>query len=202
MIELERFWHIVLGGFWQTPTGEVVCASSEVRQYFQTSLKLQTHLGWVKPEDVKPDGAHLGELKLQRSKNPCVLRWKDTAGSKAILDGPLSQQKWYEAKSVTATSGNVCEVGFWVVASQSTGTIIGQIQQILMDTNTQVHRVVVLDQFKVADERHASLGMPVLVQQEVDMNHTTVCIEFSFNVQHDCLTLHCPTSGIETIRQE
>ncbi|KDN33893.1 hypothetical protein RSAG8_13010, partial [Rhizoctonia solani AG-8 WAC10335] len=83
------------------------------------------------------------------------------------------------------------------------GTIIGRIQQILMDANTQVHGIVIIDQFKVADERHSILGMPVLIQREVNMNHIIAGIEFkhSLNIQHDCLTLHCPTSGVETIRQ-
>jgi hypothetical protein len=28
------------------------------------------------------------------------------------------------------------------------------------------------------------------------------CIDFPLNVQHDCLTLRCPASGVEVIRQE
>ncbi|KAG8688734.1 hypothetical protein FRC11_004889 [Ceratobasidium sp. 423] len=202
MIELERFRHIVLGGFWQTSNGEVTCASAEVRRYFQTSLKLQTHLGWVKLVDIKR-----GEIKLHTTKNLHALSWQNTAGSKASLQGDfLSQQKWYEAESVTAASGDVCEVGFWVVATKDRGTVIGRIQQILMDAQTRVHGIIIVERFNIASERHPVLGMPILVQGEANVGYTTVVasysIEFALNVQHDCLTLRCPTSGVENIRQE
>lgn len=45
---MERFRHIVSGGYWHD-NGKAVCASVQVRHFFQSSLKLQSHLGWVKP---------------------------------------------------------------------------------------------------------------------------------------------------------
>jgi hypothetical protein len=54
------------------------------------------------------------------------------------------------------------------------GTVIGRIKQILMDTQSKAHGVVILEQFDVANERHQTLGMPVLFQGDVNRDHTVI----------------------------
>src|SRR5437763_17006989 len=94
-----------------------------------------------------------------------------------------------------------------------------------MDSNSGIHGVIIIEQFDIAEQRHPSLGMPILVQTGPNTSYIVVIssyvgvlicptrsrfwnlvymqdIEFAVNVQHDCITLGCPNSAIETIRQE
>ncbi|KAH7322029.1 hypothetical protein B0J17DRAFT_621410 [Rhizoctonia solani] len=179
MIDLERFRHIACGGYWETETG-VERASESVRRYFETDLQMQTHLGWVRPETVNPG--------------------MDTVGGKAGIHGQFWEERtWHEGKSTTAVSGDKCEVGSW-------STIIGRLEQILLDSESGCHGAIILNTFDIAEHRHPLLNMPVLVQTQVDKCYITVVssygIEFSLNVQHDCITLSCPNSGVENVRQE
>ncbi|CAE6515143.1 unnamed protein product [Rhizoctonia solani] len=201
MIELERFRHIACGGYWVTETG-IERASENVRRYFETNLQLQTHLGWVKPETVKP-----GTIRLQNQKQQRTYQWQDTIGGKAGIRNQFWEERsWYEGKSSIAVSGDKCEVGAWVVATQNGSTIIGRVEQILMDSKSGYHGVAILNTFDLAEHRHPILNMPVLVQTQNDKCYITVVsaynIEFCMNVQHDCITLSCPNSGVENVRQE
>ncbi|KAG9088637.1 hypothetical protein FS749_002011 [Ceratobasidium sp. UAMH 11750] len=225
MIELERFRHIVCGGYWETSNGPA-CASVEVRRFFEASLKLQSHLGWVRDEKPEPGmylgdigiiGAHgykaesyillIGKITLHSSKQAQTLKWQDTIGGKAGIERMFfTERNWHVGESVKAANGDKCEVGSWIVATHSQATIIGRVQEILLDVDSGTHGLVTIDRFDVAEDRHSILGMPVLVQTNADICYTTVlssyAIDFAVNVQHDCLTLHCPNSAIELIRQE
>ncbi|KAG9082372.1 hypothetical protein FRC06_005104 [Ceratobasidium sp. 370] len=201
MIELERFRHIVCGGYWETSDGPA-CASVEVRRFFESSLKLQSHLGWV--TDKKPEP---GKITLHSSKQMQSLKWQDTTGGKAGIKRMFfTERNWHVGESVQAANGDECEVGSWIVATHSQATIIGRVQEILVDADSGTHRLVTIDRFDVAENRHSILGMPVLVQTNTDICYTTVlssyAVDFALNVQHDCLTLRCPNSAIELIRQE
>ncbi|KAG8696511.1 hypothetical protein FRC09_008469 [Ceratobasidium sp. 395] len=196
MIELERFRHIVCGGYWQTPDG-AVCASDEVRQFFQASLHLQTYLGWVKPKEIQP-----GKYKR-------TVQWDDTTGSAAgdAVDHSFFRERtWNAAKSVVAINGDECAVGSWVVSTHSESTIIGRILEIWLESESTANGIVVIDRFDVAEQRHSVLDMPMLVQKDTSDRYITVVscyhIDFAINVQHDCLTLSCPCSAVETIWQE
>ncbi|KDN33741.1 hypothetical protein RSAG8_13172, partial [Rhizoctonia solani AG-8 WAC10335] len=216
MIDLERFRHIASGGFWETETG-VECASQDVRRYFETNLQLQTHLGWVRPETMDP-----GKIRLQNKKQERKFHWKDTVGGKAGVNNPFWEARlWYEGKSSMTKSGDKFEVGSWAVAKQNEASIllsnyhcnliylkppvIGRVEQILMDSESG-HGIVILSVFDLAENRHPVLSMPVLVQTQPDICYTTVVssydVEFTINVQHDCISLSCPLSGVEDIRQE
>ncbi|KAG8742162.1 hypothetical protein FRC10_001970 [Ceratobasidium sp. 414] len=118
----------------------------------------------------------------------------------------FAERNWHVGESVKAANGDECEVGSWIAATHSQATIIGRVQEILLDADSGTHGLVTIDRFEVAEDRHPILGMPVLVQTSTDIRYTTVlssyAIDFALNVQHDCLTLRCPNSAIEFIRQE
>ncbi|KAG9084716.1 hypothetical protein FRC06_003924 [Ceratobasidium sp. 370] len=201
MIELDRFRHIASGGYWDTQDGPE-CASVEVRRFFETSLKLRSHLGYVQPKKIQT-----GEIKLHNVKKRQTLNWQETIASRAEIDDTFFKERaWHVGESVAADNGDICEVGSWVVVTHSEATIIGNIQEILMDSRSGTHGIVTIDRYEVAEARHPILGMPMLVQANAGACYTTVvasnAIAFAINVQHDCLTLRCPNSAVETIRQE
>ncbi|KAG9089457.1 hypothetical protein FS749_001317 [Ceratobasidium sp. UAMH 11750] len=203
MIELERFRHIVCGGYWETENG-AVCASEDVQHFFHTSLDLQTHLGWVEPENVRP-----GLIKPCTGREKRTLNWHETIGSK-VEDNTnrafFEERTWKAGESVASANGDDCEIGSWVVATHSQNTIIGRILEILLESGSDTNGIIVIDRFDVAEQRHPVFDMPMLIQKTADACYTTVVpcynIDFAINVQHDCLTLHCPNSAIEMIRQE
>ncbi|KAG8696148.1 hypothetical protein FRC09_008704 [Ceratobasidium sp. 395] len=201
MVDLERFRHIASGGYWEMGNS-AMCASIQVRRFFETSLKLQSHLGYVKPEEIKA-----GEIELHSIKDKKTLKWRDTIGSRIATDSTFFEERdWHTGKLVTAANGDRCQVGSWVVATHDEATIIGRIQEILLDSRSEAHGIVTLNRFDVAEVRHPSLGMPMLVQSNADACYTTViasyAISFALNVQHDCSTLRCSNSALEVIRQE
>ncbi|KAG9078889.1 hypothetical protein FS749_009056 [Ceratobasidium sp. UAMH 11750] len=118
----------------------------------------------------------------------------------------FKERAWHVGESVVADNGDTCEVGSWVVVTHSQATIIRKIQEILLDSHSGTHGIITIDRFEVAEDRHPILGMPMLVQANAGTCYTTVVasntIAFALNVQHDCLTLHCPNSAVEIIRQE
>ncbi|KAG9090973.1 hypothetical protein FRC07_011969, partial [Ceratobasidium sp. 392] len=196
MIELERFRHIACGGYWETANG-AVCASDEVQRFFQTSLKLQTYLGWVKPEKIQP-----GLIELCTGKQKRTVKWDDTTGSAAgdeVSHSFFRERTWNVGESVVATNGDLCKIGSW-------NTIIGRVSEILLESGTSTNGIVVIDRFDVAERRHPVFNMPMLIQKGTNSHYTTVIscydINFAINVQHDCLTLCCPCSAVETIWQE
>ncbi|KAG8730694.1 hypothetical protein FRC10_002414 [Ceratobasidium sp. 414] len=200
MIELERFRHIACGGYWETANG-AVCASEEVQHFFQTSLNLQTHLGWVEPENIKP-----GLIKPCTGKKRRMLSWHETMGSKAGSNTNhafFEERTWKVGESVIATDSDECES---CPLTRKKSTIVGRILEILLESGSDTNGIVVVDRFDVAEQRHSVFGMPLLVQKDTNACYVTVLscydIDFAINVQHDCLTLHCPNSAVETIRQE
>ncbi|KAH7316379.1 hypothetical protein B0J17DRAFT_634134 [Rhizoctonia solani] len=201
MIELERFRHIASGGYWETKDG-VERVSEDVQRYFESNLQMQTHLGWVRPKTVNP-----GTIQLQNQKQQRRYQWRDTVGGKAGIRNEFWEERsWFDGKSSTATSGDKCEVGSWVIARQNELTIIGRVEQILMDSESGYHGVIILNTFDLSENRHPVMNMPVLVQSQNNKRYIAVVssysVEFSLNVQHDCITLSCPNSGVENIRQE
>ncbi|KAG9120930.1 hypothetical protein FRC07_003332 [Ceratobasidium sp. 392] len=147
------------------------------------------------------------EISLHSKKDRKTLKWQDTVGGKAGTTGLFfTERDWLVGESVVAANGDECEVGSWVVASHSQATIIGRVQEILLDADSGSHGLVTIDQFDVAEDRHRHLGMPVLVHTDGRVNNTTVLssytIDFAINVQHNCMTLGCPNSAVEFIRQE
>jgi len=47
---MDRFKHIVCGGFWQDSAGDWIQASKDIRDFFLSERKLQEQLGWIDPK--------------------------------------------------------------------------------------------------------------------------------------------------------
>ncbi|KAG8785697.1 hypothetical protein FRC12_017268 [Ceratobasidium sp. 428] len=201
MKELERFRHIVTGGFWHDDNGKPTCASSHIRHFFRSNPQLQAYLGWAELEPITA-----GLVKLVPKNVRKEISWEQT---RARLCDPVSigdtDQVWYEGESVTARSGDSCKLGAWVVVETAPRPTIGQITQILVGSTLDQGRVV-LDVFNVSSNRHSLLDMPVLVPRSVGVETLMVCsskdVLFAFNAQHDCHTLSCTASAVETVSQE
>lgn len=105
-------------------------------------------------------------------------------------------------------------------------TITGQILEILCDTVDKSITVVLLDLFELVSERHSIFGMPVLARAFGERKIVALSglvshnffkhlrtffltsslfiqsVLFNYNVQHDCLTGKCSTSGQEPVMHE
>lgn len=52
--DMERFKHIVSGGWWKSSDGEWTQAGRNVRTFLQRNKELQRRLGWVDGNEHKP----------------------------------------------------------------------------------------------------------------------------------------------------
>ncbi|KAG9088573.1 hypothetical protein FS749_002060 [Ceratobasidium sp. UAMH 11750] len=200
MKEMERFRHIVTGGYWHDKDGRPTCASPHVRHFFRSNLQLQSHLGWVEPTPLAAGSVMAVPVKARKE-----ISWQQTH---AHACNPVSVEDatkpWYEGENIMAESGDRCVPGSWVVIKTAPPTV-GQIIQILAGPMSDDGRVV-LDVFNISSRRHSFLDMPVLVLRNIGTE--TVCVYrskdvlFAFNVQHDCQTLSCAASAVEVVRQE
>ena len=54
LADLERFKHVVSGGWWKQDNGEYTRAGEKVRSFLECNPKLQQSLGWAQVEDLQP----------------------------------------------------------------------------------------------------------------------------------------------------
>ncbi|KAJ7808954.1 hypothetical protein B0H14DRAFT_2380144, partial [Mycena olivaceomarginata] len=113
---------------------------------------------------------------------------------------------WNKCRSIISESLDECFVGSWVFAQSATGptaTISGRISDIL--TNHTGTVIMVLEMFQVLSARDPLYGMPVLVRRDGETTFTILPgknIKFKINVQHDCYTANCESTGERPCIQE
>jgi hypothetical protein len=75
-------------------------------------------------------------------------------------------------------------------------TIVGRITELLAESNTGGFGIAVVDAFQVATNRHDRLGMPYLVQHQVDPSfviiHTKV---FPITANYFCVKINLNHTG-------
>ncbi|KAJ7839405.1 hypothetical protein B0H13DRAFT_2239608 [Mycena leptocephala] len=178
LADMERFKHIVSGGWWRNSEGLYIRAGSRVRSFLTSNKELQRRLGWSQKSLLDS-----GTVKLEPSTKRSSSSWA-TMNSDLLLTEPMPVESfWVLCKSVVAQSGDACKNGSWIFF------------QTLETESPQAGRISKI----VARERD---GKP-LTQHEnvVVVVDLFLDIMFEFNVQHDCVTCGCSTAAVPVLQE-
>ncbi|KAJ7795313.1 hypothetical protein B0H14DRAFT_2621088 [Mycena olivaceomarginata] len=203
LADMERFKHMVSGGWWQDSTGgEYIRAGSSVRSFLTSNRELQRRLGWSEKTTLAS-----GIVKLEAVKNRVSSKW----------NLPLQEPEpvgatWAHCKYVSAQTGDLCKPGFWVFIQTSdvhysfslATPFPARITKILArEGSNSNNATVIVEPFVVLDVKDARLNMPLLVPSPdaTLMAINPMDIMLSFNVQHDCVHSKCKPDMVR-VRQE
>ncbi|KAJ7450480.1 hypothetical protein B0H11DRAFT_2161827 [Mycena galericulata] len=204
----EGLKHRLTGGWWLSETGEWEQAGWAVRDFLAERPILQALLGWTNPKE-----AEQGSVKLQpvkRLKGPPTpsrpdFKLMDTDAKTAINISSYGPETiWKRCINVVSKARDICPVSSWVYAISpvTNEPTLGRINDILTDGPSSI---VLLDVFRVSDERHTIFNLPKLSRRQGEQTLLIVPskdIQFIFNVQHDCYTAGCTASGTRPKMQE
>ncbi|KAJ7820571.1 hypothetical protein B0H14DRAFT_3089240 [Mycena olivaceomarginata] len=182
LADMERFKHMVSGGWWQDSTGgKYIRAGSSVRSFLTSNRELQRRLGWSENTTLAS-----GIVKLEAVKNRVSSKW----------NLPLQEPEpvgatWAHCKYVSAKTGDLCKPGFWVFIQTSD------------EGSNSNNATVIVEPFVVLEVKDARLNMPLLVPSPdaTLMAINPMDIMLSFNVQHDCVHSKCKPDMVR-VRQE
>ncbi|KAF8214161.1 hypothetical protein K438DRAFT_2009234 [Mycena galopus ATCC 62051] len=207
LADQEGLKHRLTGGWWYSAGDEKWRrAGNDVRFFLEEHPVLQKLLGWTDPKPAKHGDIKLVSLKQgQKERATHVLR--TTTAARAVNYGMYpADSKWTKCQYVISESLEECFVGSWVFSLSPTAQnsmIPGRITDILVDGNGVV--LVVLEVFQVLSDRDEIYGVPVHVHRDSEETFSIVPsknIKFKFNVQHDCESAECDTSGVRLRMQE
>ncbi|EDQ99232.1 uncharacterized protein LACBIDRAFT_316826 [Laccaria bicolor S238N-H82] len=191
LLDMERFKHIVSGGWWKTEDNDWTQAGKHVRNYLKEEVQLQRRLGWTDISTMVP-----GTVKLESSKKRRPGSWKESLGQHwtAERDGCGDQsQTWARCRYLVSMSQDVCKVGSWVFSKRENGTDVaaGRILLILLPNTTTIISLstaatILLEIFNVEGRKNERLNMPILSASGETLLVAAKDILFLFNAQHDC----------------
>ncbi|KAJ7454647.1 hypothetical protein B0H11DRAFT_1926478 [Mycena galericulata] len=192
----EGLKHRLTGGWWLSETGEW-------EQAGWAAL-----LGWTNPKEAEQGSVKLQPVKrLKGRPTPSRpdFRLMDTDAKTAINISSYGPETiWKRCINVVSKARDICPVSSWVYAISpvTNEPTLGRINDILTDGPSSI---VLLDVFRVSDERHTIFNLPKLSRRQGEQD-TLDCsfkdIQFIFNVQHDCYTAGCTASGTRPKMQE
>ncbi|KAF7343758.1 hypothetical protein MSAN_01956500 [Mycena sanguinolenta] len=205
----EGLKHRLTGGWWLSSlTGEWECAGWAVRDFLSRHPILQSLLGWTSPTELEQGSVKLMPLKRVKgqptpSRQDFTLAQTEAKSSMNIRSYDITTT-WQRCVHVISKSRDICPVLSWVYAISpvTKEPMLGRINDIFTST---AGSVVVLDVFRVSSERHPIWNLPKLSRRQGEQTLLIVPstnIEFIFNVQHDCYTAKCTTTGSRAKKQE
>ncbi|KAK7008238.1 hypothetical protein R3P38DRAFT_2948527 [Favolaschia claudopus] len=209
LADMERFKHVVSGGWWKNADGKLVQGGHRVRTFLTSNAELQRRLGWASEA-----AAETGTVKLHSVAKQAPGSWSSTMNGLSLLEpGMQDSTVWVRCKHVVAQSGDICKDGGWVFfkKTEDSDPSAGRIEKILTrnDKQTAAARnnsaVVVVKVFTIADIRDSRLNMPILVPS-IDENERHCLVQpkeimFQFNAQHDCVTCGCSTVSVPLLQE-
>ncbi|KAF7368224.1 hypothetical protein MVEN_00142300 [Mycena venus] len=205
----EGLKHRLTGGWWlSSSTGNWECAGWAVRDFLSQRPILQSLLGWTSPTELEQGSVKLTPLKRVKgqptpSRPEFTLAETDAKIAMNITSYDISST-WQRCIHVISKSRDVCPLLSWVyvicpVTNQPT---LGRIKDIFTSATGSV---VILDVFRISEERHPIWNLPKLSRRQGEQTLLIVPstnIEFVFNVQHDCYAAKCIASGSRVKKQE
>ncbi|KAJ7841739.1 hypothetical protein B0H14DRAFT_3086730 [Mycena olivaceomarginata] len=207
LADQEGLKHRLTGGWWYSAGDEKQWqrAGSGVRKFLSDHPLLQKSLGWTDPKPAKHGDIKLVSLKRGQKDRPTHCLHTTTAARAVNYGLYPAESEWVKCRYVTSESLEECFVGSWIFARSPTtqdSTIPGRITDILVSGSGAV--LVVLEVFQVLSSRDETYGMPVLVRRDSEEIFSIVPSkhQFKINVQHDCGTAQCDTSGVRLRMQE
>ncbi|KAF8513305.1 hypothetical protein JB92DRAFT_2830448 [Gautieria morchelliformis] len=189
---LERVKNILSGTFWLTKDGQ------------WTQAAPQTHLGWAPPPTWHP-----GQMTPGPKSTRVLCPWSDIYNNSdtVLFSMPPQGSTWYDATSVRAQSGGLCQSGMWVCVEGNTKEtlLLGRITHLLLPQERISHGCVILDRFNI--QTVCILTTRCRFSQDLNMNkpHRLTSwqhVKFQFNAQHDCHSGECILSECQFRHQE
>ncbi|KAI1788974.1 hypothetical protein LXA43DRAFT_893623 [Ganoderma leucocontextum] len=198
---MERFKHIVSGGWWRdTGNEQYVQAGASVRRHFEDT-HLQRRLGFAPTKEPISGAVRcLGKVK----KTPGLTFEAMGIAPLAIGSIPTpSTSLWHQCLLVISKHGDVCKPESWVFAAQQGSTVVGRITHILSPVpgRDSTNDCVIMKTYTILDSPHPHFNMPELYRSQTDTTYTTDIL-FAVNVQHNCRDAGCSASGRRAQRQE
>ncbi|KAJ7729213.1 hypothetical protein B0H14DRAFT_3617621 [Mycena olivaceomarginata] len=199
LADMERFKHMVSGGWWQDSTGsKYIHAGSSVRSFLTSNRELQRRLGWSEKTTLES-----GIVKLEAVKNRVSSKW-----NLPLQEPEPVGSTWAHCKYVSAKTGDLCKPGFWVFIQTSDvrysfsvritwspDVHCTRITKILAQEGSNSNNAtVIVEPFIVLDVKDARLNMPLLVPSP---DATLMAI----NPMHDCVHSKCKPDMVR-VRQE
>ncbi|KAH9846572.1 hypothetical protein C2E23DRAFT_743786, partial [Lenzites betulinus] len=208
----EAHKHRLMGGKWQGPNGDWVHAGTRVRDFLRNHPTWQHLFGWSCTPPPTPGSFKLVAIPVGQRARPSI-RLSATNAHHALNVSEYSlTSTWTPCRNVVSGAADICIKGSWVCARSPINVgafpstqVIGRIDALLADSDSNNAAIIILDLFEVASTRHPHLNMPWLVRRQDEPSYAIVKItdiHFSFNVQHDCFAAGCAATGERNTRQE
>ncbi|KAJ7696531.1 hypothetical protein B0H17DRAFT_929328 [Mycena rosella] len=204
LADMERFKHVVSGGWWKNSDGVYTRAGSLVRSFLTSNKQLQRRLGWAERSHLE-----IGTVKLQSSAKRGSKKWTDMVEALPVSEpeGTTGNSSWILRKYVVAQSGDMCKDGFWIFfrKTEDSNVMAGRIRKIIAREQDrtalaqQSNALLIVEPFIVSEVKNLRLNMPLLFPSQDAKAMLEVM--FAFNAQHDCVTCRCSTAAVPVIQE-
>ncbi|KAF8064464.1 hypothetical protein FPV67DRAFT_1672161 [Lyophyllum atratum] len=197
--DMERFKHMVSGGWWKASSGKYIQAGEKVRTFLLQNPSLQQRLGWADGSAMRP-----GFVKLESRTRRKNSTWLEICSSIPLNATFSSDGTWQACKYLVSQAEDPCREGSWVFFSQCDKMFAGRIFKILRrfsaTTNAMSAQkvVVIIKVYDVDDVKDPRFNMPVLTPSRYNDGYVVAepkDVSFIFNAQHDCETGGCTISN-------
>ncbi|KAJ6600531.1 hypothetical protein DFH09DRAFT_1257967 [Mycena vulgaris] len=206
LADMERFKHVVSGGWWKNSEGIYIRAGSLVRSFLTSNKQLQRRLGWAEKSHLE-----IGSVKLQSNAKRDSQRWNTMVEGFDLTEPTPGDSSWVLCKYAVAQSGDMSKERSWIFfrMAESPSTFAGRISKIIareQDSTAlsqQRNAVLIVEPFIVSDVKDPRLNMPLLhpSPEAQAMLIKPKDILFVFNVQHDCVTCGCSTISVALLQE-
>ncbi|KAK7445751.1 hypothetical protein VKT23_014747 [Stygiomarasmius scandens] len=194
MSGMERFKHMVSGGYWKDEkTGRFIQGGIKTRNFLKNNPELQRRLGWAPEHKIVP-----GHIKRapRKSQDPCQSRnptlWSELISTINVdpeciptnLPDTQPNIPWDHCRTLISQSTDTCHPGSWVFFKQADDTTFaGRIVKLVIPSSTDElsseGALAIIEHFMILDTKDAIFDMPVLICQD---KHLVVKAKASFQV--------------------
>ncbi|KAF5384429.1 hypothetical protein D9615_003465 [Tricholomella constricta] len=206
LADMERFKHIVSGGWWKGTGGHYIQAGEGIRTFLVRNSDLQRRLGWAEGSVLRP-----GTLKLQPRTKKNTSTWRAAIGDIPIEEPSPPGAAWETFKYLVSRSGDPCRVDSWVFFVREEKTLVGRISSLLTRsgssstgaTSSSTDVIIIIKPYNINELKDCVFDMPVLTPS--DTGHLIVNpkdLLFICNAQHDCKLGTCKFSTNSRFRRQ
>ncbi|KZV60845.1 hypothetical protein PENSPDRAFT_716280 [Peniophora sp. CONT] len=205
IIAMERFKHLVSGGWWRNKDGEAVRAGRLVREFLQDDPDLQRQMGWKLSVPLRPGTIKLVSQKRRQKLSSATI----LAGTRKAADNTVDElrrehldslsQFWIRCIHSISLSHETVFPGSWVMYKGNVNdpVLCGRVLQIIVPASSPEQAgtaVLLIEHFNIGNTREGILGTPILYGTHTLAQVKPMAVLFKINVQHDCRHGMCAIS--------
>ncbi|THU95803.1 hypothetical protein K435DRAFT_819604 [Dendrothele bispora CBS 962.96] len=187
MSGMERFKHMVSGGYWKDEkTGRFIQGGIKTRNFLKNNPELQRRLGWAPEHKIARLNVHLANQRIHLTSTINV----DPECIPTNLPDTQPDIPWDHCRTLISQSTDTCHPGSWIFFKQAVGFHCRIIKLLIPSSTDELSSegaLAIVEHFRILDTKDPIFDMPVLD------------VLFDFNAQHDCVSGTCPI--IETNQQ-